>query len=63
MEDKKWTSDEILEIIKNKMENEERYRLLSLLYDEYYNKSKIKIADLEYDDEYFLDSALHSDFV
>ncbi|MFC5734055.1 hypothetical protein [Cytobacillus gottheilii] len=43
-------AEEVLSIIKN-LENEERWKLLSLLYDEYYNKSDIKIADLEYDDE------------
>jgi hypothetical protein len=44
------TAEQVLSIIKN-LENDERWKLLSLLYDEYYRKSDIKISELEYDDE------------
>jgi len=44
------TAEQVISIIKN-LENEERWKLLSLMYDLYYNKSNIKISELEYDDE------------
>lgn len=34
------TAEEILEIIE-KMDNEERWKLLDLMYDKYYNKGNI----------------------
>lgn len=36
MESKKWTAEEILELIKN-LDNTERWTLLDKMYDEYYN--------------------------
>lgn len=44
------TAEQVVEIINN-LENSERYKLLGLLYDEYYNKTDVKISELEYDDE------------
>ncbi|WP_158598396.1 hypothetical protein [Falsibacillus albus] len=44
MEDnKKFTADEVLKIISNKMENGQRWLLLNEMYDLYYNKSDKKV--------------------
>lgn len=58
LEDKKWTAEEILEIIKN-IDNGERWNLLEMLYDEFYNtrsnsknKLETRIENLEKDIEY-----------
>ncbi|WP_433748281.1 hypothetical protein [Falsibacillus pallidus] len=51
MEDiKKFTADEVLNIIINKMENEERWKLLNELYHLHYDKRNLVKADIELDD-------------
>ena len=44
---KKYTADEVIEIIQKKMENGERWDLLNELYDKYYNIRKHPRADIE----------------
>ncbi|UDY80740.1 hypothetical protein [Geobacillus phage GR1] len=46
MEEKKYTAEEVLDIVKN-MENSERWELLEKMYDMYYNTRSDKKGVLE----------------
>ena len=43
-------AEEVFDLIKN-LDNGERWKLLDMLYDEYYNTTGIKYIEVEFDDD------------
>lgn len=45
--DKKYTADEVFEIVQQNMDNAERWKLLNEMYDMYFNKGNHPKAEID----------------